>query len=260
MAFRKLGVTVVGAYPSPYVRKVLACLHLKNVAYRIDPIVPALGNAEFETISPLRRVPVLLHGDAVISDSTAICEYIDEVFPGAPLLPSTAVERARARELEEFADSNIGQVMMKQLFALGVLPPGVLRPMNPAEKAILTRTVEKDIPRLLNQLEAQLPEDGFLFGTPGLADIAIASPFRNAAWVHFAIDPARWPRSSAYVTRVLDHPALASLRPFEDLSMHFPPPMIFAELAKAGAPLAETTFGLDPTTLEHPLPAPFTIF
>jgi hypothetical protein len=32
---------IVGSYLSPYVRKVLVCLALKGVAYRIDPIVPS---------------------------------------------------------------------------------------------------------------------------------------------------------------------------------------------------------------------------
>jgi len=57
------GIRVVGSYLSPYVRKVLALLHLKGLAYEIDPVVPFFGNAEFSRLSPLRRVPVLIDGD-----------------------------------------------------------------------------------------------------------------------------------------------------------------------------------------------------
>lgn len=56
-------VTIIGSYISPYVRKVFAALHLKRVAYEIDPIVPFFGGEEFTRISPLRRIPVLIDGE-----------------------------------------------------------------------------------------------------------------------------------------------------------------------------------------------------
>ena len=46
---------IIGSYLSPYVRKVLACLELKGLAYEIDPIVPFLGDDRFTQLSPLRR-------------------------------------------------------------------------------------------------------------------------------------------------------------------------------------------------------------
>ncbi|TNY25635.1 glutathione S-transferase N-terminal domain-containing protein, partial [Fulvimonas soli] len=50
-----MSLTVIGNYISPYVRKVLACLELKGLDYRIDPIIPFYGNDEFARLSPLRR-------------------------------------------------------------------------------------------------------------------------------------------------------------------------------------------------------------
>jgi glutathione S-transferase len=52
-------VRVIGSYVSPYVRKVLVCLHAKGLAYEIDPIIPFFGDDRFARLSPLRRVPVL---------------------------------------------------------------------------------------------------------------------------------------------------------------------------------------------------------
>ena len=49
-------LTVIGSFVSPYVRKVLACLALKELDYEIDPITPFYGNDEFERLSPLRRI------------------------------------------------------------------------------------------------------------------------------------------------------------------------------------------------------------
>jgi glutathione S-transferase len=40
-------VQIIGAYLSPYVRKVLVCLELKGVAYEIDPLTPFMGDDRF---------------------------------------------------------------------------------------------------------------------------------------------------------------------------------------------------------------------
>jgi len=51
---------IIGSYRSPYVRKVLACLDLKGVAYEIDPIVPFMGDDRFsETAAFVDRVLAL---------------------------------------------------------------------------------------------------------------------------------------------------------------------------------------------------------
>jgi hypothetical protein len=65
-------VTIIGSYLSPYVRKVLACLAIKGVPYRIDPIVPFFGNDELSRLSPVRRavldrrVPVASQGIGIM--------------------------------------------------------------------------------------------------------------------------------------------------------------------------------------------------
>ena len=56
-------LSIVGSFVSPYVRKVLACCNIKGLAYTVDPITPFFGNDEFERLSPLRRIPVLMDGD-----------------------------------------------------------------------------------------------------------------------------------------------------------------------------------------------------
>ena len=90
-------LTVIGNYLSPYVRKVLVCLELKGIPYRIDPIAPVVGNEDFSRLSPLRRIPVLIEGDLVLNDSTVICEYLQDRFPAPSLYPADPVERAKAR-------------------------------------------------------------------------------------------------------------------------------------------------------------------
>lgn len=49
--------------------------------------------------SPSGRVPALRHGDLVIWDSLAICEYVAELFPEAQLWPADRAARALARSV-----------------------------------------------------------------------------------------------------------------------------------------------------------------
>jgi len=90
---------IIGSYVSPYVRKVLACLNLNGIEYEIDPITPFFGSDEFEQLSPLRRIPILIDGDFSVSDSTVNCAHLDEAYPGRPLFPLDPRDRARARSL-----------------------------------------------------------------------------------------------------------------------------------------------------------------
>ena len=234
-------VTIIGSFVSPYARKVLACLNLKQVAYEVDPITPFLGNDEFERLSPLRRIPVLIDGAVEISDSTVICEYIEEAFGGHRLLPADPRDRARARWLEEYADTRLGDV-----FIWGLFYPKIVQPLvwgEPGDPARIERSLTTDIPAALDYLEQQLPASGFLFGDIGTADIAIASFFRNAAYAGFEPDPARWPRIARFVGEVLDHPAIAALLPFENVQRGVEIKARRQALMDAGAPLTATTLG-----------------
>lgn len=103
---------VVGNPVSPYVRKVLAACAVKGVEVEIDPITPFFGDDAFEAISPLRRVPVWIEGDIVLNDSSVIVEYLEETRPGPSLWPADPANRARARWIEEYADTRLGELLI----------------------------------------------------------------------------------------------------------------------------------------------------
>jgi len=233
---------IIGSYVSPYDRKVLACMTLKGVDdYEIDPITPFFGDEEFARLSPLRRIPVLVHGDLVLTDSSVICAWLDEEFPGRPLLPESPADRARARWLEEYADTRMGDVFIWGLFYQKVVHPLVWG--EPGDAARIEQTLAEDAPSVLDYLEAQVPEAGFLFGEIGLADIAIASFFRTAAYARFEIDAARWPKTAAFVARALAQDCFARFKPFEDAQISTDPKGRRAALLAAGAPLVEQSCG-----------------
>ena len=233
---------IIGSFVSPYVRKVLAALHLKGLEYEVDPITAFFGGEEFEKLSPLRRIPVLIDGDLVLADSSVICAYLDEAYPERPLLPADVRDRARARWLEEYADTRLGDV-----FIWGLFYPKFVHPMifgEPGDRARMERTLAQDLPRELDYLEGRLPAAGFLFGDEiSLADISIATYFRNASYVGVETDPARWPRTAAFAKRALDQDCFARTLPFEQAQLGTDPKGRRAALLAAGAPLTAQTLG-----------------
>ena len=235
-------ITIIGSFVSPYVRKVLACLNLKGLAYEVDPITPFYGNEEFERLSPLRRIPVLIDGDFSVSDSSVICAYLDETYPGHPLFPADPRDRARARWFEEFADTRLGDVFIWGLFYQKVVHPIVWG--EPGDQARIEKSLNEDVPAALDYLEQELPAAGFLFGDIGAADIAVASFFRNGAYAGFQPDAERWPRTAAFVERTLAHPSVADLLRFEDVQRSAEIRSRRQALLDAGAPLTSETLGV----------------
>ena len=233
---------IIGSFVSPYVRKVLACMNLKGLAYEVDPITPFYGNEEFRRLSPLCRIPVLIDGDFTISDSSVICAYLDDAYPGHRLFPADPRDRARARWLEEFADTRLGDVFIWNLFYQKVVRPLVWG--EPSDEERIQKSLNEDIPAALDYLEQELPADGFLFGEIGAADIAVASFFRNGAYAGFETEAGRWPRTAAFVERTLSHPAIASLLKYEDVQRSAEIKSRRQALLDAGAPLTEETMGM----------------
>jgi len=235
-------VQIVGSYLSPYVRKVLVVLDLKHIPYEIDPIVPFFADDRFSAISPIRRIPVLSDDRVTLSDSTVICEYLEERHPEPKLYPGDLVQRARARWLEEFADTRMGEVFIWRLFNQVAIRPFVWG--EPTDTAAVQRTLREDVPHVLDYLETQLPAGDLLFGsTPSVADVAVATFFRNAAFARFTIDATRWPITASFVERVLRIESFAKLLPFEKMLLRTPVAQHRAALAEIGAPLTSDTFG-----------------
>src|SRR5512134_1574044 len=160
-------IKIVGSYLSPYVRKVLVCLEAKGLAYEIDPIVPFLGDDRFSKLSPLRRIPVLIDGDLALSDSSVICQYLEDRHPEPALYPADVADRARARWLEEFADTRLGDVFIWRLFNQVTIRPVVWG--EPTDEAVVAKALAEDIPQVLDYLESLAPAEGFFFGALSIA-------------------------------------------------------------------------------------------
>jgi glutathione S-transferase len=233
-------ILIIGSYLSPYVRKVLACLEVKGMAYEVDHMVPFFGDDRFSKLSPLRRIPVLVDGGLVLSDSSVICQYLEDKQPAPALFPADIAERARARWLEEFADTRMGDVFIWRYFNQIAIRPSVWG--EKGDREMVERTLKEEIPAVLDYLEGEAPAEGFRFGALSVADIAIAAYFRNAAFVRFQIDAARWPMTAGWIGRTLASPALAKLAKIEEAVLRIPIAQQRDALKALGAPISPETY------------------
>jgi glutathione S-transferase len=97
-------------FASPYALVAFVSLLEKGVKFAIEPLdlfANANQTPEFAATSITRRIPTLVHEDFALSESSAICEYIDETFPGTRLYPANSRDRARARQIQAWIRSDL---------------------------------------------------------------------------------------------------------------------------------------------------------
>ena len=236
-------VTIVGNPVSPYVRKVLAACALKGVEVQLDPIVGLMGNDDFDRISPLRRIPVWVEGEVTLCDSSVIVQYIEETRPGPSLWPADPAERAKARWLEEFADTRLFDVLGWRLFFEIALKPRFFGEEIDQAKVEHARDVE--LPGILDYLEGLTPGSGFLFGDLSMADLSVAPAFVNAGAVQVNVDVARWPKLAAWLERVEAETPLGPLNTLARALMRTPAKAHLDRLAEFGFVAASRSWAGD---------------
>ncbi|MBB1485781.1 glutathione S-transferase family protein [Oceanospirillum sediminis] len=102
-------ITLISHKLCPYVQRAAIVLAEKGIEFERVYIDLANKPDWFLNISPLGKTPVLLTGQQAIFESSAICEYLDDVFkPG--LHPEDPVTRARHRGWMEFGSSVLNAI------------------------------------------------------------------------------------------------------------------------------------------------------
>jgi glutathione S-transferase len=146
-------------------------------------------------INPKAQVPVLVHGEVEIFDSTQVFEYLEDIAPEPPLWPRDAKGRARARLLELTSDEVFFPPVVR-LMGLQQVPD------DPAAVAAREACV-----RYYAEMEKTLGEQAWLAGPYGFADIAfyMAQIFADRMGAPM---PASAPRLLAWRARMSARPAV----------------------------------------------------
>jgi glutathione S-transferase len=81
-------------------QKVRLCLHEKGLEFVDRQLSFTAGDhltPEYLALNPNGVLPTLVHDGVPITDSSVICEYLEEIMSSSPLMPTTAAERAKVR-------------------------------------------------------------------------------------------------------------------------------------------------------------------
>ncbi len=105
----KIILYVDSQFISPYAMSVFVTLKEKGISFQIKKIdLKAKENnqPDYANISLTQRVPTLTHGDFHLSESSAISEYLDELYPAPGVYPKDTQLKARARQIQAWVRSD----------------------------------------------------------------------------------------------------------------------------------------------------------
>ncbi len=194
---------------SPFAGKARIAFAEKCVEVELVEVDPRRRPARLRALNPSNRVPVLEIGDVAIRESTAICEWLQEIQPEPSFWPGDATARAEARGLMRWVDDeltlNFFLSMRKEAFGLD-------RSDHPDTVSILrSQLVRRWAP--LEDLLSRTDGPWFLGGdTPSLIDLAaIPLAVRLPAWKPELAPPAELVRTGAWLEALRERPSAAEV-------------------------------------------------
>lgn len=157
---------------SNYHNKVRIVLLEKGIEHEEDATCTPKQTEEFLARSPMGKAPFLeLDGGRRLTESQAICEYLEEAYPQTPLLPRDPWQRARVRELVTHMELYL-ELPARRTYGFVFFG----RPVDEQVK----QAVEKDLARGARALKALAKFDPYIAG----AELTLAD---CVAFVHLPL-------------------------------------------------------------------------
>ncbi|SFU47244.1 glutathione transferase [Pseudomonas sp. OV546] len=169
MSQRPLRLYVDQLYTSPYAMSVFVALLEKGLAFdtlTLDLDAAQQHAADFAHLSLTQRVPTLVESDFALSESSAITEYLEQVYPETPVYPADPKQRARARQVQAWLRSDLLPIRQERstlvVFYGQKMPP-------------LSAEAEAAAAKLISAAQALLANNPpYLFGEWSIADVDLA--------------------------------------------------------------------------------------
>lgn len=169
MSNSPLRLYVDSRFTSPYAMSAFVVLREKGIRFEMSPLdLEASENQadDYAVLSQTQRVPTLVDGDFALSESSAITEYLEEVFPKVTVYPQDSRLRAKARQVQAWLRSDL--LPIRQERSTLVVFYGV-------EADPLSPDAESATRKLFNAAQGLLAgSSGYLFGEWSVADVDLA--------------------------------------------------------------------------------------
>ncbi len=202
------GLTLHGYFRSSAAWRVRIALALKGLSWQsvaVNLVAGEQHDPRYRSLNPQSRVPTLVCDGAVLTQSPAILEYLEERFPDPPLLPSDARERARIRAVCAVIGCDIHPLNNLAVLRWLEAECGV---DEPGRKRWYAHWIDEGF----RAIETMLAPAPFSFADkPCLADCYLAPQIFNAR--RFAVPLDDFPRIRAVADACAGHPAFASTAP-----------------------------------------------
>ncbi len=155
-------IELFSARVCPFAHRSRLALMEKGIPFRQIEIDLRNKPSWYQEITPTGAVPALRQGDFLLRESLIINEYVNELAPDPPLLPSSAQQRALARLWIDFAGSRFVPLFYR-----------LLKSQVEAERKSLGEELLAVLTRLDEELAALKGQGAYWFGRRvGLTDIA----------------------------------------------------------------------------------------
>jgi glutathione S-transferase len=97
-------IKLYGTLLSPFVMRPVLVARAKGHDLPVEGFPGGIKSPDYLALSPIGKVPLLVHGDLALPESQVIADYLDSVLPGPALIPADPVAAARVRLLIRLAD------------------------------------------------------------------------------------------------------------------------------------------------------------
>ena len=97
-------------FASPYAMSAFVALRFKGLSFDVEPLDLAASqntSPSYSAASLTSRVPTLVNGEFSLSESSAITEYLEDMYPNSMVYPRNVEARARARQIQAWLRSDL---------------------------------------------------------------------------------------------------------------------------------------------------------
>ena len=121
-------------------------LQAKGLSFREVEVTPGIGQIALFRLSGQRQVPVLVDGDDVVADSSAICRHLEALRPDPALIPADARQRAQMHLIEDWADTTLAAAVRAALLQAAADDPQLRNVLLPDDVPSPVRQVMSGLP------------------------------------------------------------------------------------------------------------------